>query len=148
MKHVKPINDQLAVADNQPDAAELQQAADVGFQSVLNLRSHNEPGFLDNEAQQAEAAGLTYVNIPVKPDAISDEQVDQLIQQIDELPKPALIHCKSGLRSGLIALLYTAIRQQMEVDQALNLAKQKGFDFSDYPKMQQIFEQQIAAHAA
>lgn len=148
MKHVKPINDQLAVADNQPDAAELQQAAAAGFQSVMNLRSQNESGVLDDEAQQAEAAGLTYANIPVKPDAISDEQVDQLMQQIDELPKPVLIHCKSGLRSGLIALLYTAIRQQMAVDQALDLAKQNGFDFSDHPKMQQIFEQQVAAHAA
>ncbi|MGP1384824.1 MAG: beta-lactamase hydrolase domain-containing protein [Thainema sp.] len=148
MKHVKPINDQLAIADNQPDAAELQRAAEAGFQSVMNLRSHNESGVLDDEAQQAEVAGLAYVNIPVKPDAISDEQVEQLMQQIDELPKPALIHCKSGVRSGLIALMYAAIRQQMGVDQALDLAQQKGFDFSDHPKMQQIFEQQVAAHAA
>lgn len=148
MEHVKPINDQLAVADNQPDATELQQAAQAGFQSVMNLRSQNESGFLADEEQQAEAAGLTYAHTPVKPDAITRETVDQLMQQIDELPKPALIHCKSGVRSGLIALLYTAIRQQMGVAQAMDLEKQKGFDFDEHPQMKQIFAQQVASHAA
>ena len=50
-------------AAGQPTPEELKQAAQEGFKSVLNLRSPDEPGFLSDEQQQAQAAGLQYANI-------------------------------------------------------------------------------------
>jgi uncharacterized protein (TIGR01244 family) len=147
MENIKRINDQLAVAMGQVTPEELQQAAQEGYKSVLNLRSPNEEGFLSDEQQQAEAAGLKYVNVPVKPDGMSDELADQVLQEIDQLPKPALIHCKSGMRSGAMTLMYVAIQQGMTADEAMAMGKQNGFDCDSNPKMKQFFEHYVSEHA-
>lgn len=146
MENVKRINDQLAVATNQVTPEQLQQAAQEGFKSVLNLRSPNEEGFVSDEQQQAENAGLKYVNVPVKPDNISDQLADQVLQQIDQLPKPALIHCKSGMRSGAMTLMYLATQQEMTADEAMAIGKQNGFDCDAHPQMKQFFEHYISEH--
>lgn len=146
MENVKRINDQLAVAMGQVTPEELQQAAQEGFKSVLNLRSPNEEGFLPDEQQQAETAGLKYVNIPVKPDGMSDALADQVLQEIDQLPKPALIHCKSGMRSGAMTLMYVATQQGMTADEAMAMGKQNDFDCDAHPQMKQFFEHYISEH--
>lgn len=144
MENVKRINDQLAVAMGQVTPEQLQQASQEGFKSVLNLRSPEEEGFLSDEQQQTEATGLKYVNIPVKPDAVSNELTDRILQEIDQLPKPALIHCKSGMRSGAMTLMYLAIQQGLSADQAMAIGKQNDFDCDAHPQMKQFFEHYIS----
>ncbi|MDX2243200.1 MAG: protein tyrosine phosphatase family protein [Leptolyngbyaceae cyanobacterium bins.302] len=147
MENIKRINDQLAVAMGQVTPDELQQAAQEGFKSVLNLRSPNEEGFLPDEQQQAETTGLKYVNIPVKPDGMSDELADQVLQEIDQLPKPALIHCKSGMRSGAMTLMYVATQQGLTVEEAMQEGKHLGFDCDSSPQMKQFFEHYVSGHS-
>ena len=146
MENVKRINDQLAVAIGQVTLEELHQAAQEGFKSVLNLRSPSEEGFLSDEQQQAENAGLQYVNVPVKPDGMSNELADQVLQEIDQLPKPALIHCKSGMRSGAMTLMYVATQQGLTADEAMEMGKQNGFDCDSNPQMKRFFEHYISEH--
>lgn len=45
MENVKKINEQLAVATEQLSAEQLQQAAQEGYKSVLNLRSLKKKDF-------------------------------------------------------------------------------------------------------
>lgn len=146
MENVKRINDQLAVTMGQVTLEQLQQAAQEGFKSVLNLQAPNEEGFLSDEQQTTEAAGLKYVNVPVKPDSMSDALADQVLQQIDALPKPALIHCKSGMHAGAMTLMYVATQQGMTAEQALQMGKQHGFDCDAQPQMKQFFEHYVAEH--
>ena len=63
MENVKKINNNLAVATEQLSAEQLQQAAKEGYKSILNLRSPQEEGFLADEQEQAETAGLNYPNL-------------------------------------------------------------------------------------
>ncbi|MBW4623845.1 MAG: protein tyrosine phosphatase family protein [Cyanosarcina radialis HA8281-LM2] len=147
MENIKNINDRLAVAMGQVTPEQLQQATEEGFKSVLNLRSPGEEGFLSDEQQQAENAGLQYVNVPVKPDGLSDELADRVLEEIDRLPKPALIHCKSGLRSGAMALMYVATQQGMTADEAMQTGKKLGFDCDSSPQMKQFFEHYVSQHA-
>lgn len=147
MKNVKNINDELTVATEQVTPEQLQQATQEGFKSVMNLRSPDEDGFLRDEQQQAEAVGLKYVNIPVKAETISDELTDRVLQQIDELPKPALIHCKSGMRAGAMALMNVATRQGMTADEAMEKGKQLGFDCDAYPQMKEFFKHYVSKHS-
>jgi protein tyrosine phosphatase (PTP) superfamily phosphohydrolase (DUF442 family) len=58
MENVKRINNQLLVAMGQVTPKQLQQSSQQGFKLVLNLRSPNEAGFLTEEQQQVENAGL------------------------------------------------------------------------------------------
>lgn len=147
MENVKKINDELTIATGQVTPEQLQQAAQEGFKSVLNLRSPDEEGFLSEEEQQAEAVGLHYVNIPVLVSKIDDELTDQVLQQIDEIPKPALIHCKSGMRAGAMALMNVATRQGLTPQQAFEQAHKIGFDCSAQPQMKEFFEHYVSTHS-
>lgn len=146
MENVKKINNELTVT-GQVTPEQLQQASDEGFKSVLNLRSPDEKGYWSDEEQQAQALGLDYVNIPVKVDTLSEEQTTEILKQIDELPKPALIHCGTAMRAGAMALMNVATRQGMTPEQAFQKAGEIGFDCSSNPKMKQFFEQYVSKHS-
>ncbi|WP_036488438.1 beta-lactamase hydrolase domain-containing protein [Myxosarcina sp. GI1] len=146
MEKVKKINQDLAVATEQLSVDQLQQASREGYKSVLNLRSPEEEGFLDDEGERAKAAGLDYVNIPVKPDNINEDLADRVLQQIDSLPKPLLTHCKAGLRSGAFSLMYLATKEGMSADEAMEKGKAMGFDCDKSPQMKEFFKQYISQH--
>ena len=146
MENVKKINEQLTVA-GQVKAEQLQEAAAEGHKSVLNLRSPEEEGFMHDEQQHAESAGLEYVNIPVKPDGMTDELTDRVLAQIDRLPKPALIHCASSMRAGAMAFMNVATRQGMTAEQVFEKANEAGFDCDSQPNMKQFLESYVSKHS-
>ncbi len=142
----KRINDDITVTGQIPPEG-LKQAAREGFKSVLNLRAPDEEGFMPDEEQQAEAAGLTYVNIPVKKEEISDEMTSQVLKEIDELPKPLLVHCASGMRAGAMAFMHRATREGMRAKEAMGKAQDAGFDCNAEPQLKEFFEHYVDAHS-
>ncbi|WP_232432281.1 hypothetical protein [Chamaesiphon minutus] len=84
--------------------------------------------------------------MPVKPDGMSDELTDRVLQEIERLPKPALIHCKSGMRSGLMTLMYVATEQGLNAEKATAMGKQNGFDYDSNPQMKQFLEHYVSEH--
>jgi uncharacterized protein (TIGR01244 family) len=125
MKTIRKINDDLAIA-GQLTPEQLQQLAQDGFNSVLNLRSPDEEGFLNNEQQQVEALGLCYINVSVTVEAINHEVIAQVLNQIDKLVKPTLIHCNNEMRAAAFVLMYIATQQGVTLSQAFNQAEQLG----------------------
>ncbi len=125
MNTIRKINDDFAIA-GQITPEQLQQIAQEGFKSVLNLRSPDEEGFLINEHRQAEALGLYYINVPVKVAAINVELTAQVLRQIDKLAKPTLIHCNNAMRSAAFVLMNIATHQGMSLSQAFKQAEQLG----------------------
>ncbi len=100
-----------------------------------------------NKQQQAKAVGLQYVNIPVKPNEISDQLTTEVLQQIDQLPKLALIHCASALRAGAMAFMHIATWQGLALEQAFKQVHQIGFDCDAHPQMKQFFEHYVSEHS-
>ena len=49
MEDVKKLNDDLTIVIGQVTSEQIEQAAQEGFKSILNLRSPNEEGFLTEE---------------------------------------------------------------------------------------------------
>lgn len=143
MENLIKINDQLSV-QGQLTKEQVEQLPKAGFKSILNLRFPNEDGFLADEQQRAEAAGLQYQNIPVNPAQIDDELSEGVLNQLDSLEKPILIHCKSGMRAGLMGLLYIASRQGMTAAEALETGKQLGFNFEANPQFKQFIESYLS----
>lgn len=146
MENVKKINEQLTVA-GQLTVEQLQQASKQGYKAVLNLRSPEEQGFMQDEQQQAEVAGLEYVNIPVKPDGMTGELTDRVLEQIDKLPKPILIHCASSMRAGAMAFMNVATRQGLTAEQLFEKASEAGFNCDSQPQMKQFLESYISQHS-
>jgi uncharacterized protein (TIGR01244 family) len=125
MKTIRKINDELAIA-GQVTSEQLQQIAQEEFKSVLNLRSPDEDGFLSSEQEQAQALGLSYMNIPIKLETINDEIGTRVFRAMNELPKPILIHCSSAKRAAALVLMYIATRQGATLQQAFQQAEQLG----------------------
>ncbi len=126
---------------------QLKQAVQEGFKSVLNLRSPDELGFLPEEGQVAESLGLHYVNFPLKLEALDEALITQILTVLDQIPKPAVIHCAASIRSTAIALLSVAIEEGLTPEQTINLAKDLGYKFAHYacidPQLKQFFSDYI-----
>ena len=144
MGNVKKINNELTIS-SQIMPEKLQQIVQEGFQSILNLRSPDEKGFWHDEQQQAEVLGLNYVNIPLRGATITEELITEILKQIDELPKPTLIHCSEGMRSGAMALMNLGKHQgiEMNIEQAFKMAKIIDFDLDAYLPMKELVLQTI-----
>ncbi|MCU0566828.1 MAG: protein tyrosine phosphatase family protein [Oculatellaceae cyanobacterium Prado106] len=146
MGNVKQLSNDIAIT-GQLNLAQLQEAAEEGFQAVLNLRSPDEEGSLSDEQEQVEAVGLDYVNVPVATASLNEALTDQVLQTIDELPKPLLIHCASSMRAGAMATMYVATRQGLTAEQALERAKQAGLNYDAHPEMKAFFQQYVDTHS-
>lgn len=125
MDTVRKINNELAIA-GQITSDQIQQITEDGYKSVLNLRSPDEKGLLDNEKSQLEFLGLCYINLPIKFEEINHQTTLQVLQTINEIPKPILIHCDNSIRSSVIALLYIATKQGITFEKALELSSNLG----------------------
>lgn len=125
MDIVRKINHELSVA-GQITPEEFPQLLADGYKSILNLRSPDEKGWLDDEKDKLELLGFRYLNLPTKVDEINCKTTLKVLQIINELPKPALIHCDNSIRSAVIALLYIATKQGITFDKAVELTTNLG----------------------
>lgn len=82
----------------------MAEAKAAGFRSVIN----NRPDFEGGPSQPtnasieaaAHAAGLDYVFQPVASNFQSPEEIARFGELVASLPKPILVFCRSGARSG------------------------------------------------
>lgn len=143
MENLIKINDELAITTNQITADQLQQAALEGYQSVMNLREAEEEDFVPEEPLQVKAAGLQYFHIPIKPGTLTEELAEAVFKHIDEAPKPLIIHCKSGLRSGAMALMSIANKQHLTAEETLHKAREMGLNYDKTPQIKDFMTQYL-----
>ncbi|MBF2025643.1 MAG: protein tyrosine phosphatase family protein [Oscillatoriales cyanobacterium C42_A2020_001] len=144
MESAKKVSDEYSVA-GQPSADDLNQAAESGFKSVLNLRSPNETNTLPDEQQQAEAAGLNYANVPLNSSVADEVLVNRALEELEDLPKPVLIHCGAGLRAGAIALIATARDLKWTLEQLTAKANEVGLSL-DQPHLKQFIQETYSSN--
>ena len=101
--NIRQINDEYSVTP-QVAVDDLDAIKEMGFQSIVCHRPDDEdpgqPGFAEIAARAA-ALGIETRHIPVvgQPTA---EAVREMVDALDELPKPMLGYCRSGNRSTII----------------------------------------------
>jgi protein tyrosine phosphatase (PTP) superfamily phosphohydrolase (DUF442 family) len=125
MDIVRKINNELSVA-GQITPEQFPQILADGYKSILNLRSPDEKGWLDDERDKLEFLELRYLNLPLKVEEINHQTTRHVLNIINELPKPALIHCDNSIRSAVIALLYIATKQGITFEKAIELTANLG----------------------
>lgn len=125
MDTVRKITNELAIA-GQPTLDELKQLAEAGYRSVVNLRSPDETGFLNDEQRNTEYLGLRYANIPIQKNSLNLDDVIPVIQQLTGLPQPMLVHCDTGIRSSIIVLLQLMMAQGISAEEAFQKAVKLG----------------------
>lgn len=138
MSGAKKISDEFS-SGGQPTPEDLKRLADEGFKSIVNLRSPDETGTLTDEQQQAEAAGLQYVNIPVKPTEADANLTAKVVAEVEQLPTPVYFHCGVGGRASAAALITFATQQNLSRDAALAKAEELGIN-PDQPQLKQFLD--------
>jgi protein tyrosine phosphatase (PTP) superfamily phosphohydrolase (DUF442 family) len=82
---------------------------EYGIRSVLNLRgAHPGDTWYDGEMAAVRSLGIEHFDYPISATrAVSQGQMEQILDILRRAPKPMLIHCQSGAdRSGLVAAAY------------------------------------------
>ena len=118
---------ETVLVGGQPSKEVLQEAAEAGYEVVVNFRSRAEdPGY--DEAAAAAEAGLAYFRVPVAgASGLTRENVllfDAVQEQVGD--RPALMHCASGNRVGAIHALHGARFEDMSVEEALAYGRRYG----------------------
>ncbi|HWT53707.1 MAG TPA: TIGR01244 family sulfur transferase, partial [Rhodocyclaceae bacterium] len=127
---IKTLTAQLSVAP-QISAADVAEIAAAGFKSIICNRPDGEgsdqPGFHEIETA-ARSAGLEIRHQPVLPGLVSNTQATEFDQLLEQLPKPVLAYCRSGMRSATLWGLSRAGR--MSAAEILARANECGYDLS------------------
>jgi uncharacterized protein (TIGR01244 family) len=99
---LRQIADDVCVAPQLTPEA-MAEAAAMGFKSVVNNRPDFEQGPGQPTSAQmaaaAAAAGLQYRHLPVDGGYQSPEEIAAFAALLQELPRPLLAFCRSGVRS-------------------------------------------------
>lgn len=126
MDNLKKITNEISIA-GQPSAQDIENAKAQGFRTIVNLRTTDEPGLLDDEERLVENQALTYSAIPVSPETLDDIAVARFSQALASVNgTPALVHCRGGGRAGIMTLLHIAVQHGWTVQQALEKGREMG----------------------
>lgn len=106
---------------NQPDPRAIRRLAARGLRAILNLRGATEYGSYLLEVDACRTAGIELVDVKFSSRTLpSREDILALDALFARLPKPFLMHCKSGAdRSGFAAALYLLLREGADPETAL-----------------------------
>ena len=99
---------------------------------------------MNDEQQQAQAAGLEYAHVPLRPTEANQELTQKAIEEIENLPKPVLIHCAAGARAGGIALIAAAIQQRLTFEEITEKAQEVGLNL-DQPHLKEFLLENYTA---
>jgi len=93
---------------NQPSPGQLARLKAQGFRAVLNLRGAKPFAYYHLEREACARLGLTLVSLPLSAGRpLPAATLLELHDVFRRLPRPFLMHCKSGAdRTGIAAALY------------------------------------------
>ena len=91
------------LAGGLPSREQLAALRDAGYRTVVDLRTEGEPG---GGRLEVEALGLRYVPLPIDGAAgLTEENARAFGAILDEVERPAVVHCASGNRVGALFAL-------------------------------------------
>ncbi len=129
---LRRLNGELAVA-GQISPGDVPELAAVGIRAIICNRPDGEaPGQPKyEEIEKAAAAnGIKIVYQPVVTTSISDEDAVTFGKLLEELPKPLLVYCRSGLRST--ALWALSQSGKLPVEDIVKTAATAGYDIKPF----------------
>jgi uncharacterized protein (TIGR01244 family) len=114
----------------QPTEAQLREASEKGYGTVINLRPADEPGALSTEAVLVQRLGMRMVQIPISgAKDLTPQNVKRFAAALDGAAKdgrPVLAHCSSGNRVGALFALKAYQLEGKSEQQALDEGRKAG----------------------
>jgi ubiquinone/menaquinone biosynthesis C-methylase UbiE/protein tyrosine phosphatase (PTP) superfamily phosphohydrolase (DUF442 family) len=109
-------------AINQTDISLLK---DHQFERIISLRAASEIDW--SEKDEAEMAGIQFLQIPISgPAALTDDVFDRIRQELKNNPSKTLLHCGAGGRVAAVCLPYRVLDQGVPLETAIVEAEALG----------------------
>lgn len=85
--------------------------AEYGIKTIINLRGATPAPWHADEVATSNRLGIKHIDFALSAGReLTDAQVDDLLDILQNAPKPILVHCKGGAdRSGIASALYLAV---------------------------------------
>jgi len=99
----------------------------LGIRTIVNLRYERD--LVDSEGAEASAAGINYVNVPMRGlNRPTDAQIARVLSLIDDpSARPVFVHCKAGCdRTGAVVACYRIARAKWTAEKAIREALDYG----------------------
>ena len=128
---LRKIDDRISVAP-QITPWDVSEIARAGFVAIINNRPDDEePGQPEGAEIRAaaEAAGLSYTEIPITHAGFSFPQVEAMVAALDAAGGPVLAYCRSGTRSCNLWALASA-KAGVNPDELVSKGAGAGYDLS------------------
>ena len=105
---------------NQPSPSHLKSYKDKGIKAVLNLRGFTQQSYALFEEDSCKNLGLDLISVPFSgSSAPQPEKLLEIIDIMEKIPKPFVLHCKSGAdRAGLVSAMYLIVQKKLSVTEA------------------------------
>jgi len=146
-KEIRKVNDDISVATFDPDENSFKTFADKGFKSVINLQTYDEEQNVsqDREEELVGENNLAYRHFGVSEDNLSTSMVDDFRHELQNLPTPIVVHCKSGKRSGAFVMMHMGCQKNMSGEEVVQKAKDMGFE-CDVPALEEFLKKYVNEH--
>ncbi|OIQ72771.1 hypothetical protein GALL_456000 [mine drainage metagenome] len=114
-----PVTDGV-YRSNQPSPQRLHRYAKLGIKTVLNLRGNTPLSYYLFEKEACAKLGMELIDIKFAARSLpTPESLIALEQVFRTIPKPFVMHCKSGAdRAGFASALYLMMIEGRPVDEA------------------------------
>ena len=127
---IKKIDERFYVSA-QISVDDIEAIKQQGIRSIICHRPDGEgadqPGHVEIETKAREA-GVAFAYIPIQQGMVQDSDVQQFKKAFDELPKPLLGYCRSGMRAVTAWTLSKA--EDVALSELLEKTAAAGFDMA------------------
>jgi tyrosine-protein phosphatase SIW14 len=134
----------------QPPGKGWDALAKLGVKTVIDLRPEGEHS-TKAEARAVEAAGMRYVNLPLKGmQAPPDEKISAALALLDaDSAAPVFVHCRRGAdRTGAVIACYRIAHDHWANRKALDEAKSYGMSWVQFALARYVLHFQPASSGA
>ncbi|KAG0205536.1 hypothetical protein BGX28_002835 [Mortierella sp. GBA30] len=134
------ITDHLAFSPTPTEYQIEQGLVKVGFRSIISMESKQNPGeYLTREGEIWKASGIEFVSYPIKAaDEITLNDFDEILQLVESLPGPILIHSEIGQVAAIMVFVMVAKQNQRKGSEVAGWARELGFDFEGLGRLTQM----------
>ena len=131
----REINQNLS-RSAQPDSSELKFLKNKGVEEIIDLRMDFEKNI--QEELECQKLGIKYTSIPLNPEKINKEEIEEILKILKESQgnKKIHIHCKDGVdRTGICAFLYKSLYTNKSIFENLEEMITLGHHYQDFPEI-------------